>query len=158
MIEFACSQGGKRLKVKTNWQESAGKCPHCGTSLQVPPAAPTTSSVEQPLRSVHEEPNAPPIGSSTLENPIPATTTLSPRTAPVAKSDAALDQTLKVSLAVGLLGLFLLALSPLFKWIQVGAEGITGIAGDGKIVLAISVVFIAALCTVRDVFRPREAN
>ncbi|MGA2678772.1 MAG: hypothetical protein ABSF37_05640 [Sedimentisphaerales bacterium] len=40
-------------------------------------------------------------------------------------------------------GLITLGLSPFFKWINFGAGGVTGIAGDGKILLALTILAIA---------------
>lgn len=45
-------------------------------------------------------------------------------------------------------GLLLLAISPLFKWVNFGSGGMIGIAGDGKIVLGISIALIAAFVAV----------
>ena len=47
-----------------------------------------------------------------------------------------------IAMGVGGLGLLIVALSPLFKWINFGGGGITGISGDGKIVLVVSVALI----------------
>lgn len=42
------------------------------------------------------------------------------------------------------IGLLLICLSPFFKWISVGAGGVTGLAGDGKVLLVISLVAVGA--------------
>lgn len=41
-------------------------------------------------------------------------------------------------------GLLILAFSPFFKWIAIGAGGVTGIAGDGRILLAVTLLASAA--------------
>jgi hypothetical protein len=41
-------------------------------------------------------------------------------------------------------GLLILGLSAFFKWIKIGAGGVTGLAGDGKILLAVTVLAAAA--------------
>lgn len=41
-------------------------------------------------------------------------------------------------------GLLILGLSPFFKWIKLGAGGVTGLAGDGKILLAVTVLAAVA--------------
>lgn len=45
-------------------------------------------------------------------------------------------------MGAGGLGLLILALSPLFKWINILGGGVTGIRGDAKIVLAVTVLSI----------------
>jgi len=56
----------------------------------------------------------------------------------------AFDKYLKISAWVAGSGLLLLALSPFFKWVNFGSGGVTGISGDGKIVLGVTVLAIAA--------------
>lgn len=41
-------------------------------------------------------------------------------------------------------GLLVVAFSPFFKWVAIGAGGVTGIAGDGRILLAITLLVSAA--------------
>jgi len=57
------------------------------------------------------------------------------------------DTHLKIAAWVAGGGLLLLALSPLFKWVNFGSGGVTGISGDGKIVLGLAVLAIAAYVT-----------
>jgi hypothetical protein len=45
---------------------------------------------------------------------------------------------------IGAVGLLLLALSPLFMWLKFGSGGVIGIRGDGKIVLAVTVLAMLA--------------
>lgn len=145
MIEFKCSECGKQLRVKDEAAGKKGKCPQCGTVLLVPAPALTKphqstegtdaiAQVQPPAATSHseQEPEPPtPEGSSSASIP----TEPSPR----------LDQTAKIALAAGGLGLVTLGLSPLFKWINFGAGGVTGISGDGKIVLGITIVSAIAL-------------
>ncbi|XZE35428.1 hypothetical protein SH501x_000919 [Pirellulaceae bacterium SH501] len=49
-----------------------------------------------------------------------------------------------IALWIAATGLSLLCLSPFLKWVILGAGGITGLAGDGKIMLAISVIAVIA--------------
>ena len=51
---------------------------------------------------------------------------------------------MKVAGWIGAVGLLVLALSPLFNWVNIGVGGVTGITGDGKIVLGLTVAAIAA--------------
>ncbi len=55
-----------------------------------------------------------------------------------------LDLHMKIASWIGGAGLALLALSPLLKWVNFGAGGFTGIIGDGKIVLGLTVAAAAA--------------
>lgn len=52
---------------------------------------------------------------------------------------------------IALAGLVMLCISPFLRWIKIGALGINGLAGDGKILLAISI--IAAICFSFVVFK-----
>jgi len=54
------------------------------------------------------------------------------------------DKSLVISAWIAGFGLLILALSPFFKWIAIGAGGVTGIAGDGRILLAITLLASAA--------------
>jgi hypothetical protein len=58
------------------------------------------------------------------------------------------DLHLKIAAWTGGGGLLVLGLSPFFKWINFGSGGVTGISGDGKIVLGLSVLAIAAYIAV----------
>jgi GYF domain 2 len=55
------------------------------------------------------------------------------------------DTHLKISACAAGIGLLILAISPLFNWVNFGAGGIVGIRGDGKIVLGVT-LFVAILC------------
>lgn len=61
------------------------------------------------------------------------------------------DSNLKIALWIAGTGLLLAGLSPFFKWVNIGGGGMTGIAGDGRILLAItavaSVAFVVAVTT-----------
>ena len=56
------------------------------------------------------------------------------------------NQKITASIAGG--GLLILGLSPFFWWLKFGGGGITGLAGDGKILLAVTVVAAAAYTAV----------
>ena len=55
-------------------------------------------------------------------------------------ADVDLDLQSRIAAWMGAAGLLLLALSPLFKWMKFGSGGVIGIRGDGKIVLAATVL------------------
>ena len=40
-----------------------------------------------------------------------------------------------ITMGVGSFGLLVLGISPLFNWVDIGRGGVTGISGDGKIIL-----------------------
>ncbi len=50
------------------------------------------------------------------------------------------ERQINFAMTIGSLGLLILAISPLFLWIAFGAGGRTGITGDGKIVLVVSLL------------------
>ena len=50
----------------------------------------------------------------------------------------------KIGAWIGGAGVMILGLSPFFKWIKLGAGGATGLAGDGKILLAITLLAAVA--------------
>lgn len=60
-------------------------------------------------------------------------------------SERPLDRNSIIGLGIGEIGLLMLAISPLFEWLSVGGGGLMGIAGSGKIVLAVSAYGIIAL-------------
>ena len=63
---------------------------------------------------------------------------------PANVGDVDFDLHSRVAAWIGASGLLLLALSPLFMWIKFGSGGVIGIRGDGKIVLAVTVLAMLA--------------
>ena len=140
MIEFECNQCSKRLKVKDEAAGKKGKCPQCGVLLEVPQAVAepvAVASAEKPAAAAKEPPVVSGRSLDRRTPPGPAAEDVG-REAGSPGSD--LDLSIKIAMAVGGVGLLVLALSPLFKWINFGAGGVTGISGDGKIVLGVTVV------------------
>jgi len=78
-----------------------------------------------------------------------------PESAAIPHRERELDLHMKIGAWIGGGGLALLALSPLLKWVNFGAGGFTGISGDGKIVLGLTVaaaaVYVACVLTQRRV-------
>ncbi|MGO9600996.1 MAG: hypothetical protein ACLP7Q_23690 [Isosphaeraceae bacterium] len=54
----------------------------------------------------------------------------------------------KIAALAAVLGLVVLAVSPLFKWMNFASGGVIGLKGDGKIVLGITLVAIAICIAV----------
>ena len=54
----------------------------------------------------------------------------------------------KIAALAAVLGLVVLAVSPFFKWMNFASGGVIGLQGDGKIVLAITLVAIAICIAV----------
>ncbi|MFW6106593.1 MAG: hypothetical protein ACOC8H_00360 [bacterium] len=149
MIEFKCSECGKQLRVKDDGAGKKGKCPQCRAVLLVP------AKPEPSLHPANGQPND--DIASDVERTAPRTTEKATRQTETADTQEAprpvtdgsysehLDNPIKIALGAGGIGLVILALSPMFKWIKFVAGGVTGISGDGKIVLGITVVSIIAL-------------
>lgn len=143
MIEFECSECGKQLHVKDDAAGKKGKCPQCGTMLRVPdsnPALPHELATSgQASRSAQEHPSIQSAGDLS-HHAEPSETRQDAEPVVGDGSDQHLDQPIKIAMAAGGIGLLILALSPLFKWVNFGTGGVTGISGDGKIVLGITIV------------------
>lgn len=132
MIEFNCSECGKKLKVADDSCGKRGKCPQCGALLRVPETgspAPESNAVSQ-LAPSSTSPAQRPV--SDPERP--------PNPAPAKAGDLDFELHSRVAAWIGGTGFLLLALSPLFKWVKFGSGGIIGIRGDGKIVLAVTLL------------------
>ena len=144
MIEFKCSRCGKQLKVKDEAAGKRGKCPQCGTVLQVPDASPEPTlepEISQPSSSAEKDMTAFSPGDASHSSEQSGTGWASRPVADDARSGQ-IDQTTKIAMGASGVGLLILALSPLFKWVNFGGGGVTGISGDGKIVLGVSVLCI----------------
>jgi len=63
-----------------------------------------------------------------------------PSPVPAEVADVNFDLRSRVAAWIGAAGLLLLAISPFFKWMQFGSGGVIGIRGDGKIILAVTVL------------------
>lgn len=101
--------------------------------------------------------NASPISDDSVNSakialpPLPKSEHTHRNTTSVSADDPSITPLPSLPLWIGGAGLLLVSLSPFFKWINIGVGGITGLAGDGKIVLAISLVAFGAfvLATVK---------
>jgi hypothetical protein len=144
MIEFSCTQCGKQLKVKDEAAGKKGKCPQCGTLLHVPHAAsePVVETVpERPRNFDNAETSTPSVNDAGTHSE-PSHLHKTSNHESTGLTGIEWEQPLKIAIGAGGLGLVILAISPLFKWVNFGAGGVTGISGDGKIVLGVTVVSI----------------
>ncbi len=156
MIEFKCSQCGKQLKVKDDAAGKKGKCPRCGILLHVLHAEPEPAietAPEQPP-SIAKAETAVPSANDAGRQPEPARSPDATSQEADSPSGVQLDQPIKIGMGAGGIGLLILALSTLFKWVNFGAGGVIGISGDGKIVLGVTVLSIV-LCAAAVFTRKR---
>jgi hypothetical protein len=150
---------------------SRGLCPFCKGEIEVPKVTVHISAdrIQQSLVPTIEKPVAPvvaaplvirtaksgreqaipPIGT---EAPTVATPKLAEATISVQQPIQAFDTNETISLWIASVGLGLLCLSPFLPWVRLGAGGFSGLAGDGRILLGLSVLavitFVLAL-TIR---------
>lgn len=126
------------------------KCPRCQKVVRfvsVPEQAATTS-----FRPASAPPTPPPIppaqtpidAGSSHDSPkpgirVPSSPSSDDKT-PDRQSPNQFDNHQKISAWASGAGLLILALSPFFTWIKLGAGGVGGLAGDGKIVLGVTVI------------------
>ena len=149
MIQFKCSECGRQLRVRDDAGGKKGKCPQCGTVLLVPAEPeptlqPAGGRPKDGIGDVEERTAPGTVKGASLQTET-AEAQDDPSPAPKDAWGEDLDNPIKIALGAGGVGLVILALSPLFRWINFGAGGVTGISGDGKIVLGITAVSIIAL-------------
>jgi hypothetical protein len=156
------------MKVKDSLAGSRGLCPFCHQPIEVPrptitvsaariqkaslskiekapslAAAPTTTKTD----SLSEKQTAPSVASESYSNPF-STTHFEPidsvqKQTPPAPPAPAFDIKESISLWIAAVGLGLLCLCPFFRWVAIGAAGgVTGLVGDGRILIAVSAVAI----------------
>jgi phage FluMu protein Com len=139
MIDFECNQCGKRLKVKDEAAGKKGKCPQCGVLLEVPQTAAEPVAATSAAKPTAAPTELPAVSDRSLDRQMPPEPVDENAGREADSSADNLDLPIRIAMAAGGLGLLLLALSPLFKWINFGAGGVTGISGDGRIVLGVTV-------------------
>jgi hypothetical protein len=123
MMQYDCPHCRNSFNVDSRLAGQVIACPHCNVHIQPPIAS-------APQYSKQYEPEALPI-----EEKLPKHASRS--------SIDEFDNHQKISAWIAGAGLLILGLSPFFKWIKFGAGGVTGLAGDGKIVLAVTVIAAA---------------
>jgi hypothetical protein len=126
------------------------RCPRCQELVQFVAASvqPPRPSPDPSIQPQTQSPTPPP---RTQPEPTSINANISRHTeqcgAQVSSASRAIDHFdthEKISAWIAGGGLLILGLSPFFKWIKLGAGGITGLAGDGKILLAVTVIAAAA--------------
>ena len=143
MIEtLTCSNCGQTIKSdKTNGFNDS-KAVTCNSCKQ-------KSSLGQWRLWAHQLSDEVPTQSITKPQPPPLSSPQSTRANHNAETIVVqpLNTYSTIALWIAAAGLLLTCLSPFFKWISVGAGGVTGLAGDGKILFAITVVAVVAFIT-----------
>jgi len=150
MIHFSCPSCGKGIKVGDGGAGKTGKCPACRATVHVPETPPIAAQGPPPLkhdqRTAVVPDDAHTVGGTPKQDPCPdgqpaATLSVSAFIQQVWRR----AQGLEISTCGAGIGLFLLAVSPFFKWINFGAGGVIGLAGDGKVVLGVTLLAAVAL-------------
>jgi len=124
-VRMRCPSCGVTARGKSEYLDRKIKCPKCQTSgyfvslLATAPLPPTPAPIQPP----------PPLVATASE--------------PQAETVAVDVPTVIATCATGA-GLLLLALSTLMPWVHFGAGGLNGLAGDGKIFLAMTIVATVA--------------
>ena len=169
-IAVVCPSCAAKMRAPDSAAGRKTKCPKCGTALVVPrPGAEHAQSPHQqplPLSVTGPEPTpvrfeSPPKPTSALlgkDFGFAATTDESP---PDARGESLcalvpgavpaiqqLDMHTKIAALAAVVGLAVLAVSPLFKWINFASGGVIGLKGDGQIVLGITLVAIGICIAV----------
>lgn len=132
-ISIQCNQCRTSIKAPDSAAGKTGKCPACGERMLIPmPEA-------KPMVVADMKPKL--VKAAT---PAKGTVLLNRDRVKLSLEEVTQDFHFKIAAWLSGGALLLLALSPLFKWITFGAGGVTGIQGDGKYVLALSIAAIAA--------------
>jgi len=168
-IRMRCPNCGKIGRGKPSYLDREMTCPNCKQRVRfvrvtpekerkrpVPPPPPgiaRDAAVEQ-SREVPQPrlvPDEPQLTGSERRPSVwerqeseKADATAQPERPTALQPTGELDLQMKIGAWIGGGGLALLALSPLLKWVNFGAGGFTGITGDGKIVLGLTVAAAAA--------------
>jgi len=132
-ISVTCSSCGKQLMAPVAMMGKKGRC-KCGAVITVAaaPISPPPSENDAPLPMSTAPPEAADAGrSAERTEPTAATPATGPR------------ETSQMVIAIGCVSLLVLAFSPLLHWVKIFTGGMLGISGDGKIVLAISLISVA---------------
>ena len=132
-ITVTCSSCRKQVKAPVAMMGKKGRC-KCGAVITVAAAAisPAASDNEIPL-PVSTTPTEAAGAEQFAERAASSTTT--PVRGP--------DKTSQIVIALGCAFLLALAFSPLLHWVSIFTGGMLGISGDGKIVLAVSLICVA---------------
>lgn len=171
-IQIHCPSCAGRFQAPDHATGRNTKCPKCGAPLVVPsvgPQNPESSHRQPPPQPLNREEPTPaslksppePVGVPggedfnfalhTNESP-PSLPRISPLGSlapkPIPESYQ-LDHHTKIAALVAGVGLLIMGVSPLFKWINFATGGMIGLKGDGKIVLGITAaamaIYIAAI-------------
>jgi len=149
-IVFACANCGRKIGVSTDKAGKKGRCPGCGGPISVPSSVSEEPSVQSacgtpqlPSLQQERDTTAPPAeragGQETSPPPLMSPPVSNAQQAARVPLRPTIRNEERLPVAIGAVCLVLLALSPLFRWMNAFGGGVLGIAGDGKIVLGASV-------------------
>lgn len=166
-IPVVCPSCATKLRASDNMAGCKAKCPKCGAVLAVPKPGAQFAHPPLPRSVTSPEPTPEAVSVQRPEDfdfdfafaadangSLPASGESRRKSV---RSDVLtfqqLDTPTRIAALVAIAGLLLLAISPLFHWVNLASGGVIGLKGDGKIVLAITVVAIAICVAV--MIKPR---
>jgi DNA-directed RNA polymerase subunit RPC12/RpoP len=147
-IAVVCPSCRQKLRAPDTAAGRNTKCPKCGSAIVVqapshdhiqPPQPPP---LRQPISSAQPAPKLPISSPKAVSLPLHRDSKSQDNVPETRAYSTQLDPDAKIALSAAGVGLLLLAISPLFKWINFGSGGVIGLSGDGKIVLAITLFAI----------------
>jgi len=136
-----CPSCGALGRGKTSYLTRDIRCPKCGNTVRF--VRVSLNKIEDPSRA-QTKPATATRNEAETRQPAEVCLTIPAK----ANGVGAFDTPLKIAAWAAGGGLLVLALSPLFIWIKLGAGGVTGISGDGKIVLGVSILAMATYVAV----------
>ncbi len=168
MIRFNCSHCVQSISVKDEHAGKRGKCPACRQPVSIPSATAAPPALPSPKESSipAQNPDVPefewPNFNADAEGPEHAQPLDSPPlplsvTAPDVRDGSLpggfstiqlLDPQARVAALAAVFGLVVLAVSPLFKWMNFGSGGMIGLKVGGGTVLGITLVAIGICIAV----------
>ena len=141
MIEFSCPKCGRKMRVTETAAGKRGRCKNCDASVVVPVAGESNvGATEQALYQAVLRTASPVLSQGVACDAFPDAGRGSNAVPIASRSDHEFDKHQKIGLWLAGGGLLVVCISPFFKWVNFGAGGVSGLAVDGKIVLAATVI------------------
>lgn len=154
-ISIACPACSAKIKAPDQAAGRMVKCPRCGLPIQIPslmirlPHESEKSGSTPSRHHISKSGEQGPLDWPEMINDGQPALPEQPKSRrtflleSIFKADAGALPYDKIATSVALVGLLLLAVSPLFRWVNFGTGGIIGLMGGGKILLGITGVAIA---------------